>query len=43
MPSEQDHATIAGNMHKNLVKFGRVVIDLCGRTLLISDLVMLYL
>jgi len=32
MPSEEDSATATGNMHKNLVKFGRVVFELCERT-----------
>jgi len=30
MPPEEDRAT--GNMHKNLVKFGRVVFELCKWT-----------
>jgi len=29
---EKDQAEAIGNMHKKLVKFGRVVVELCERT-----------
>jgi len=32
MPSEEDQATVTGNMHKNLVRFGHVVFILCEWT-----------
>jgi len=32
MPSQEDRATATGNMHKNLVKFGRAVFVFCERT-----------
>ena len=31
-PPEEDRATDIGNMHKNLVKFGYAVFELCKRT-----------
>jgi len=31
-PSENDRAMATGNMHKNLVKFGRAVFELSERT-----------
>ena len=32
MPSEEDRATAIGNMHKNMVKIGRVVPNIGSRT-----------
>jgi len=32
MPSEEDGATAIGNMHKNMVKIGRVVPNIGSRT-----------
>jgi len=32
MPPEEDQATAVGNMHKNLVKTGRVVPETCSWT-----------
>ena len=29
MPSEEDRTVATGNMHKSLVKFSRVVFELC--------------
>jgi len=31
-PPEERRATATGNMHKNLVKIGRVVPEICSRT-----------
>jgi len=31
-PPEEDQTTAIGNMHKNLAKFGRVVVEICKRT-----------
>ena len=32
LPPDDNRATATGNMHRNLVKFGRVVFEICGQT-----------